>query len=160
MYAFIRYLTFFGNLFPQFLICVLLLFIDFEAGYKVGSIWFWGYAINFCIKNTVKRKRPDESLWRIIKVNGYSFPSGHSVMSLILYPSIVFHFGITSPWSYAFYAMPLALGLTRLYLRVHYVSDVLAGWIIGILYLYFLSPWVVKLNAIFYPIFYQLTHWW
>lgn len=158
LWLFIRYGTWLGNLFPQFLICCLLLIIDFETGYKVGSIWFYGYAINLIIKNTYRKKRPPKENWKISHVNGYSFPSGHSLMSTVLYFSIVWYFAIPMPLALVFYLLPLALGLTRLYLGVHYVIDVLAGWTIALLYLFFLSEKVVAWNMQFYQLFYDICH--
>lgn len=144
---FVRYFTFFGNLFPQFLICCLLFVIDFHKGFDVFVIWFWGYAINFIIKNTVRRQRPPKENWRLLThVNGLSFPSGHSLTSLVLYWSIAKYFAIPLPWAIPFYLMPFLLGLTRLYFRVHYISDVVAGWLIAFLYITFCSDFVVALH--------------
>lgn len=154
----IRYTTFLGNLFPQFLICCLLLYIDFKTGYKVGSIWFYGYALNLVIKNSIRKTRPPKSQWKVPHVNGWSFPSGHSLMSLVLYWSIAKYFAVAMPWAALFYALPFLLGLSRLYLRVHFIEDVLAGWLIAYCYLYFVSDWVIKFNSQFYEIFYKICH--
>lgn len=141
-----RYFTLFGNLFPQFLVCCLLLFLNFEKGFIVGTLWFFAYVLNFTIKNTIRRQRPPKENWRILThVNGLSFPSGHSLTSLVLYWSIAKYFAIPLPWSIAFYAMPFLLGLSRLYFRVHYISDVVAAWFIAFLYLYFLEDIIVEL---------------
>lgn len=157
---FIRYGTWAGNLPPQFLICVVLLFIDFQAGYKVGSIWFYGYLINFIIKNTVKKERPPKESWKLSHVNGYSFPSGHSLMSTVLYWSIAKYFPLPVPVAIVFYILPFLLGLSRLYLGVHFKIDVIGGWTIALLYLFFLSEKVVTWNLQFYELFYQICHFW
>jgi membrane-associated phospholipid phosphatase len=155
---FIRYGTWAGNLPPQLLICVVLLIIDFENGYKVGSVWFYGYAINFVIKNLVRRKRPAKETWKLEQVNGHSFPSGHSLTSMVLYWSIVKYFLIPLPWAGILYALPFALGLSRLYLRVHYISDVVAGWSIALVYILFFSDRVLEWNMQFYELFYRICH--
>lgn len=155
---FIRYMTFLGNLFPQFLICALLLFIDFRQGYLVGSIWFWGYALNVLIKNTIRKERPPKAQWKVPHVNGHSFPSGHSLMSIVLYWSIVKYFHLLPPYSYVLYALPFALGLSRLYLRVHFIEDVLGGWLIGFLYLRFFETSVLNFQEQFYQSFYKVCH--
>ncbi len=154
-----RYFTFAGNIFPQFLICCLLLYLDFQAGYAVGSLWFWGYALNLVIKNSVRRERPPKANWRVPHVNGWSFPSGHSLVSLVLYWSIAKHFAVPMPWAMLLYAMPIALGLSRLYLRVHFISDVLSGWFIAIAYLYFFESSVLVFSSQFYELFYKVCHW-
>jgi membrane-associated phospholipid phosphatase len=131
----IQFFTWSGNLIPQIFIIISLLIIDFEKGYQVAWIWFWGYAINLILKNTIKKARPNKALWRIPHVNGHSFPSGHSLTSLVLYWSIARVFEIEAPLVYIFYTWPFLLGLSRLYLRVHHLEDVVCGWIIAYMYL-------------------------
>jgi undecaprenyl-diphosphatase len=150
----IQKFTWFGNLFPQFLICCLLLAINFKQGFIVGALWFWGYAINLLIKNTVRRQRPPKEHWRLNHVNGLSFPSGHSLTSFVLYWSIAKYFAVPFPWSLVFYAMPFFLGLTRLYFRVHYLSDVLAGWLIAYLYLTFAGDFIIDQATKLYNLFF------
>jgi len=155
---FIRYGTWAGNLPPQFLICVVLLFIDFPTGYKVGSVWFYGYLINLIIKNLVRKERPPKSEWKLAHVNGFSFPSGHSLTSLVLYWTIVKYFSISFPIAGIFYALPFLLGLSRLYLRVHYPVDVIGGWSIALVYIFFFSEKVLAWNMQFYELFYKICH--
>lgn len=145
----IRYLTFLGNIFPQFLICMFIcFFLNFEKGYYITGLWGWSYFLNIIIKNTVRKPRPDHNGHRI-KVKGFSFPSGHSLTSTVLYFSIAKYLGIAFPLNLVFYALPFLLGLTRLYLRVHYVEDVIGGWVIGYLYLCFLEDFVNKFHSLF-----------
>ncbi len=153
MRVIVRYFTFLGNIFPQFLICCLLLYIDFDSGYKVGSLWFWGYALNLLVKNTVRKPRPPREYWKVPHVNGWSFPSGHSLVSLVLYWSIAKYFLVPMPYAALFYAMPFLLGLSRLYLRVHFVVDVLAGWTIAYFYLFLAEKLVLDFNSLFEPVF-------
>lgn len=136
----------------------MLLVIDFENGYKVGSVWFYGYAINFIVKNTYRKQRPPKEFWKLEHVNGFSFPSGHSLTSLVLYWSIVKYFAIAFPWAALLYALPFALGLSRLYLRVHYVIDVVGGWSIALIYILFFSDRVLEWNMQFYELFYRICH--
>jgi len=157
---FIRYGTWAGNMPPQFVICAVLLFIDFPTGYKVGSVWFYGYLINLLIKNTYRKERPPKSGWRVAHVNGFSFPSGHSLTSLLLYWSIAKYFAVPFPWAGVLYALPFFLGLSRLYLRVHFPVDVMGGWTIAILYIFFFGEKVLAWNMQFYDIFYKICHFW
>ena len=131
----IRYFTFCGNFLPQFILSLILLLIDFERGFQVGAIWGWGYILNFIIKNTVKKERPDQAQWKVKEVTGTSFPSGHSLTSLVMYWSIAKYFEIAFPWAVILYLIPIGLGLSRLYLKVHYPVDVYGGWIIAYIYL-------------------------
>jgi hypothetical protein len=78
------------------------------------------------------------------------------VTSLALYFSIAKYFQpelATMPQLYALViAMPFLLGLSRLYLRVHFVEDVVGGWIIAYMYLAFLGDAVSSMHAQFYPL--------
>ena len=69
---------------------------------------------------------------------GNSFPSGHALGSMVVYGALtlVFLAAVAPRWRKAFIAVPvlivLAVGFTRVALGVHYLSDVLAGWLLGL----------------------------
>jgi undecaprenyl-diphosphatase len=69
---------------------------------------------------------------------GNSFPSGHALGSMIVYGALtlVFLAAVSPRWRKLFVAVPvlivLAVGFTRIALGVHYLSDVLAGWLLGL----------------------------
>ena len=74
----------------------------------------------------------------------YSFPSGHAMMSLITYGLLAYFLfvGLPRAWlrvpvSAALILLILLIGFSRLYLGVHYVSDMLAGFAVGGLWLSF-----------------------
>lgn len=94
---------------------------------------FIGAALVLTIKFTFKRRRPEGDMGMIYrKTDPHSFPSGHAVRSLMLG---VISLGIAPPWLgilLIFWA-PL-VGIARVMIGVHYVSDVLAGWLLGILF--------------------------
>ncbi len=147
----VRYFTLLGNIAPQFSVCVLIaLFVDFRKGLEITLLWGLAYAMNLIIKNTVRKARPDVVL-RKIKVKGYSFASGHSVTSLVLYFSIARYFWnelLNYPLILIFIlALPFLLGLSRLYLRVHFLEDVVGGWIIGYMYLCLASDYLLERYA-------------
>ncbi|HEY9644631.1 MAG TPA: phosphatase PAP2 family protein [Coleofasciculaceae cyanobacterium] len=85
--------------------------------------------------------RPRPLLWkRLIKEVSYSFPSGHALGSLVLYGFLAYLLGLQFPrWSRLIYGLAVGLigliGLSRLYLGVHYPTDVIAGYAIGFLWL-------------------------
>ena len=92
--------------------------------------------LNFLLKNLFERARPD--MFKIISVTGYSFPSGHAMVSLCFYGMLAYllcrHlprlatqllvYGLTV-------VLVTAVGFSRIYLSVHYPSDVLGGYIAG-----------------------------
>ena len=119
----------------------------------VGSL-----LMNVAAKHSFARARPD--LWQmIVHENTYSFPSGHAMASMTLAWVVVLlcwyprsHWGRSWRWPVTILAalFVLLVGLSRIYLGVHYPSDILAGWaaasvwVVGIYGLVFrgtLQPW-------------------
>lgn len=95
---------------------------------------------NQLLKNIVARPRPEG--FRLVEESGYSFPSGHSMVSMAFYGFIVYWIfeKVKNPylkWSsmIAISFIIIAIGLSRIYLGVHYASDVIAGFCISISYL-------------------------
>jgi undecaprenyl-diphosphatase len=95
-----------------------------------GAAFGFGY-----IKHLMQRPRPSHML---IEQGGFSFPSGHATMAAAM--ALGFYFVVRYVrgrylWSYASGAVALGcmfvIGLTRLYLGVHWCSDVVAGWALG-----------------------------
>ncbi len=120
----------------------------------ITSIWLWKkktgkyIAINLIIiffsnqllKNIVQRPRPVG--FRIVEQSGYSFPSGHSMVSMAFYGLFIYliHKKVKNPivkWScnIALSLLIVFIGLSRIYLGVHYASDVVAGFCLSISYL-------------------------
>ena len=96
--------------------------------------------LNQILKNIVQRPRPIEH--RIIDESGYSFPSGHSMVSTAFYGLLIYliykniknkylKWGLITTLS----LLIISIGISRIYLGVHYTSDVLAGLLISISYL-------------------------
>ena len=95
-----------------------------------------GGLIDTVIKVVVDRDRPvlDDP---VASAFNQSFPSGHAMMSLVIYGALLLIFLPIIPraWraaTYAAYAvLVVSIGLSRLALGVHYISDVLGGWVLG-----------------------------
>lgn len=96
--------------------------------------------LNLLIKNLVKRPRPEG--FRIISESGYSFPSGHSMVSTAFYGLFIYlayKYIDNKKLKYFICAvlsiLIVLIGTSRVYLGVHYGSDVIAGFVISIAYL-------------------------
>lgn len=100
-----------------------------------GAVNFIGGLLLFTVKYTVLRPRP---LHQLVKIGGYSFPSGHTfgttvfVLTVValLWPLLRRHW---QRWLVAFLAAIVILTImySRVYLRVHYASDVTAGLLLA-----------------------------
>ncbi|OXB94947.1 phosphatase PAP2 family protein [Parageobacillus galactosidasius] len=98
-----------------------------------------GYGLNTFIKDLVGRARPPFAQG----VHGFSFPSGHAMVGSIYLLLIAYFLSkevkkASQRWMifFIFGLLALLIGLSRLSLQVHYPSDVLAGLLLGIAYLF------------------------
>ncbi|HKH63612.1 MAG TPA: phosphatase PAP2 family protein, partial [Flavitalea sp.] len=134
----------------NFLLIGYFLFIKRHRWYSitVPVVSLGGVSLMFILKNLFGRPRPEDPLLRT--VSGLSFPSGHALISVAFYGLLIYlvWHNVTNKilrWVLIILLLMLILtiGLSRIYLRVHYASDVLAGFAMGLIWLV-LSIWVVK----------------
>jgi undecaprenyl-diphosphatase len=90
------------------------------------------------LKGVFERPRP-EVISQLIEVGSLSFPSGHSLSSAVMYPTLgamiarlVKHVRLKLYVVSVALLMMVLIGVSRVYLGVHYPSDVLAGWMLGL----------------------------
>lgn len=107
--------------------------------------------INQVLKYIVQRPRPDG--FRLISEVGYSFPSGHSMVSMAFYGLCAW-----MVWTYerdrivrwacclSFAVTVFVVGMSRVYLGVHYASDVVAGFCVSL-------AWLAVYTKVFCPLF-------
>ena len=105
--------------------------------------------LNILLKNIVQRPRPEE--FRLITETGYSFPSGHSMISMAFYGFLIYliykyfkNKKIKIVLITFLSILIVLIGITRIYLGVHYTSDVIAGFMISICYLIIYTSLVKK----------------
>ncbi len=111
---------------------------------KIGASIFSNLVIitvlNQLLKRILQRPRPTE--FRIAEETGYSFPSGHSMVSMAFYGYLIYLIYKHIKNKYIKWisitllsTLILLIGMSRIYLGVHYTSDVLGGFLISIAYL-------------------------
>ncbi|WP_433742622.1 phosphatase PAP2 family protein [Falsibacillus pallidus] len=95
-----------------------------------------GGAFNWILKSIFHRQRPD--IEPIIEEQGYSFPSGHSMGSFIFYGALAFILFklYQNRWAkiagvFLVSILVLSIGISRIYLGVHYPSDIVGGYTAG-----------------------------
>lgn len=96
-----------------------------------------GLAISQSLKAVFERARPPEA-YRAVEVLNQSFPSGHAMLSAVVYLTLGAMLARATTQEYlrgyvmgAAILLAVLIGLTRIYLGAHWTSDVLAGWCAG-----------------------------
>jgi len=125
-----------GAIYFAFIDKVYSFYLVFNCGF--GSIF------NRILKVWIHRQRP--SFYPIIHESGYSFPSGHSMNSFVLYITLALILTklvnskrkLLIIWLFSI-LLVLAIGTSRIYLGVHFPSDVLAGFVAGAFWVCFCS---------------------
>lgn len=137
-----KFITNFGG--AIFLIVLTMVLFTVIKNKKIGVSIFSNLVIvtilNQLLKGILQRPRPTE--YRIIEETGYSFPSGHSMISMAFYGYLIYLIYKYVKNKYIKWTsivvlslLICAIGISRIYLGVHYPSDVLGGFLISISYL-------------------------
>lgn len=137
-----KFITNFGG--AIFLIALTIVLFIVIKNKKIGASIFSNLVIvtilNQLLKGILQRPRPTE--YRIIEETGYSFPSGHSMISMAFYGYLIYLIYKYVKNKYIKWTSIVVLsllictiGISRIYLGVHYTSDVLGGFLISISYL-------------------------
>lgn len=143
-----------------FLTSVMKIITNFGSGFTLVAICFLIFAItknrikaitvslnlllitiiNYILKILIQRPRP--SGFNIIEENGYSFPSGHSMISTAFYGLLIYlaYKNIKNKALKRFiciflFILIILIAISRVYLGVHYASDVIGGFLVSVVYL-------------------------
>lgn len=134
-------ITYLGNWQSVTIVCLLLLAYDktrVPFGVLGSTVAITDSLLNKGLKMLFERARPDDIL-PLIDQGGYAFPSGHSVTSMAFYGLLLFLVQArmedrkkANALSAVLLLLIALIGPSRIYLGVHYPTDVLAGWAEGI----------------------------
>lgn len=148
--------TYLGNWQSVTIVCLLLLAYDktrLPFGVLGSTVAITDSLLNKLLKQLFQRARPDDIL-PLIDQGGYAFPSGHSVTSMAFYGLLLFLVQTrmedrkkANALSLVLLVLIVLIGPSRIYLGVHYPTDVLAGWAEGI----FVATGVYLLATRFVP---------
>lgn len=139
--VFYQMITNIADTYRSIVITVLFVIFLYTKKYKREAL-FLAITMSICgiamplLKNIFRRERPN--FYRLIEINGYSFPSGHTTAATTMYLTLAilvlsnmkklnkyFVFGIAELGI-------IIIGTSRIYLGVHYPTDVMAGICLGI----------------------------
>jgi undecaprenyl-diphosphatase len=148
------FITFFGS--PYFLLTAYILLVGYYLIFRkntklsldVAAIGIISSILLFSLKSFFHRLRPLDPIVKPVK--GFSFPSGHSFSSftffgLLIY--IIWQYRFSKLWKWIltilFFLFACLIAFSRVYLHVHYASDVVAGFFLSLTFLSF-SLWILN----------------
>ena len=116
---------------------------------NVATVFCFSAILMQILKWIFQRNRPDVN--RLIEISGFSYPSGHSLMSFVFYGLLIYLINKNYKGKYkkiiiAILASIIVLiGFSRIYLGVHYFTDVILGYSIALLIL-IINSIIIKKN--------------
>lgn len=131
-----------GNTVPLVLLAAAIVVALAIKGHRLEAAWLAvtslaGWLLMVGLKAVFGRTRPPEDQ-RLLEIDSFAFPSGHAMMTMVVFGSIAVCGYRVSSWLRdhrgVLLLAPLAsilVGITRVYLGVHWSTDVLAGWAAG-----------------------------
>lgn len=122
------------------ILCAVLVLIPatrLKTGLPLATVALTNMGIYKAMKHIFLRARPDE-VYHLVEQGGYSFPSGHSATSMLVYGLLFYLIGrhcrnrkLKVLLQAICSILVLTVGPSRLYVGVHWATDVMAGWCVG-----------------------------
>lgn len=147
---FFKFITFMASVYFIVIISVILLCVKKIRYRKVMLVNIINDCVlNLILKDIFKRDRPYELMMVVEK--GYSFPSGHAMIACVFYGFLIYLI-YKSNISFGYKVIGIAIlsmliiliGVSRIYLGVHFATDVIGGYIVGICYLMIFSKFILN----------------
>ena len=146
-------ITFFGSsyfFFPAYTLLILYFVFRRKPAYAldIALVGISSTLLMTVMKHVFHRQRPDHPIFKAL--TNYSFPSGHALSSFIFCSVLIYiiwHGRLATSWkwilSLLLFLFALCIGISRIILRYHYASDVLAGMCLGFAWALF-SMWLLR----------------
>jgi undecaprenyl-diphosphatase len=135
-------------LFSAFTLLVLIMLRDRLGAFQLLAASTGAGILTLVTKNAIERNRPLEAQ-QLVVVYGFSYPSGHSLLTSALYLTVaiigcryVRHSGSRATIVLAALTICVMVAASRVYLGVHYATDVASGFLLG-------AAWALLLNGFF-----------
>ena len=142
MTAFLKIFTHCGDWMVMLPICIILIVVLKNKNQKLAILLnlMIIFVLNQLMKIMFNRTRPSDNV--LIEASGYSFPSGHSMVSMAFYGLLIYlayknieNKLLRNITCIGLTILILLIGISRIYLGVHFASDVAGGFCISIAYL-------------------------
>ncbi len=107
--------------------------VEKKFAFKLGMVFLLSAYVNDLLKEIFQTPRPDPSMVRVLypeSGGGYAFPSGHAQGAAVFWGTIAWQLKRAWVWVLALLLI-IGIGISRLYLGVHWPIDVVGGWLIG-----------------------------
>ncbi len=141
-----KFISIMGSAIIYFILCFIFLMVKKDWGIMLSCNVSIAFLINTLLKMIFARPRP---MLMLVHASGYSLPSGHSCCAMAFYGTLAYLIGRSQSPSKKRYMVGCTciiflIGFSRLYLRVHYFSDVCTGFFVGYAVINFLIYYIFK----------------
>lgn len=139
---FFKILTYFGSIATLAILAVIMAIVCKPIWVKIFSVVNIGAVAVFCwvVKHIIQRPRPEGVA--LITETGFSFPSAHAMGSVVFYGFLIFlmwkylkNKPLNIVFSIVLPILTVFVGYSRIYLGVHYFTDIIVGFVSGVAYL-------------------------
>jgi len=153
-----QFFSFLGTQYANMLLmCVMYWCVDNRLGIRLAVSLMISNSFNTCLKWLFKYPRPywvDARVHALSLESSFGLPSGHAMISTTVWGNVILWF--RQRWiTILLVTVLIFIGFSRLYLGVHFLSDVLAGWIFAFILLFILQKiekpvltWLSKMNLV------------
>ncbi len=128
-----KFISILGSAIIYFIFCFIFLMVKKDWGIMLSCNVSIAFLINTILKMIFARPRP---MLMLVQASGYSLPSGHSCCAMAFYGTLAYLIGrsktsLKKTYIVGCMCVIFLIGFSRIYLRVHYFSDVCTGFFVG-----------------------------